>query len=267
MKDRYKILILGSSAYTYTESDPKEAFPALLEGHLSSLLPEIDWKCDSEIVYTTLTMPPRVRRMVHQYEPDIVVLKVSSMHFARSDVINVLRRKAPFLFRPARSFAQWLRDVVGGGGPRGAETPRGWLYRAPRWVVERLIGSEPTITVEDAIEVIGDTVDELLKIEDLHVLVGIPSDSSRRGETEAGRKRSFRGGIVQLLADRRLPYYISSNVRKAKGLERKIGPDGWHSVLENRTFNARTMAEALAYSLQNPSYFGEIDLLTGASVR
>lgn len=259
MKNRCKVLILGSSQYSYTEADPAHAFPRLALPYLQQLAPEVEWETLSEIVYTTFTMPDRVQRLVEKHQPDAVVMHVSSIHFARNDVINALARKVPFLFKPARAFAQWLRDVSG-GGPRGARSPRGWLYRAPRWLVERLVGSEPTLSLEDALDVVCDTTDRLMKVEDLHILVGLPFGRSRRNPVARERRRAFAAAMGKELVKRRLPYYRPTKARNDHGIERKVGPDGWHEVVEVRDFEAYTMARTLVFSLQNPSYHGEIEL-------
>lgn len=259
MEDRYKVLVLGSSTYTYTEGDPNHAFPALLHSHLSASRPDVAWECDSEIVYTTLTMPGRVRKIVRESDPDLVMLMVSSMHFTRDDVVNVLRRRAPFLYRPARSFAQWLRDVIGGGGPRGANSARGWLYRAPRWLVERVVGSEPTITVEDAVEVVTETIDDLLRVEDLSVIVGLPTAMSRDKESQR-RRQAFLDGVMEVVEDRRVPYYIPAKAWATAWVLPQAGTDGWHNAVQSRNLSADMMARAIAHWHANTSMAGEVDL-------
>lgn len=254
MKSRNKILVLGDSTFSYTEGDPAHRFPVFFKTHLERDLPDVDWECDSEILYTTLTMATRVTAAMQRHQPDTVVLKISAMNFSREDIVNVVRDRWPALYRPTKTGAAWLRSAAG-GGPRGAQGPRGWIYRGPHGLLSKVIGAEPGVSVEEAVEAVRQSIKEVLRKEGRHLLVAIPSPRGKT-EVEAARRLQFRNDVSAFCDERRVAYYDPSKAKMQSGHQRNIGADGWHDDPSGRDYAALIMARALVASLHKPGQGG-----------
>jgi hypothetical protein len=211
-------------------------------------MPERDWHCSAETIYLTVSMPGRTLDAVRRNEANIVVLRLVGGYFFNEFVIERLRTLSPRLFRGLRSLSERWRALAG-GGMAGSDGPRGWLYRTPRWIAARAIGTAPRIAVEDAIQAVRDTIDGLLRIEDLHVVVRLPSypvTPATNMRLYQARITAFDRAVRDHCEARRVPYYDWAEVQDRAGLVRAIGADGWHPTMSSRELDARTMSRAVA---------------------
>ena len=250
----YRVLITSSSTASYAESSPEQSEYALLETYLHRERPECDWRCAAEIIYLTASMPERTVAAAKRHEADAVVLRLVGGFFFNEYVIERIRQISPRLYRASRNVAQWWRDLAG-GGPHGDDDARGWLYRFPRWLLIKTIGTAPRISVEDAIVAVTKTIDELLKLEDVHVLVRLPSYPKTRDtnlKEYERRTTAFGTAIREHCERRRVPYYDWAGVRRRAQHERVIGDDRWHPTLDSRDLDVRTMAQAVAMAVSGP---------------
>jgi hypothetical protein len=255
VSDVRRVLITGSSTASYSEAGPEGSEYSLLQSYLRRARPDIDWRCDSELIYLTKSMADRTLAAIHERRPDVVVLRLVGGNFFNEYVIERLRQVSPLAYRWSKEVAERLRQLAG-GGPHGLDTPRGWIYRLPRWVMVKTLGTAPRISVEDAIAVVSSTLDGLLKFEDLTVLVRLPSypktPDTNLKEYER-RVRLFDRSVRDYCERRRVPYYDWAAVRRLAGDERRIGADGWHPVLDTRDLDARSMAAAVLLAMEGPS--------------
>jgi hypothetical protein len=255
MGEVWRVLIVGSSTASYSEAGPQGSEYALLESYLGRARPETDWRCEAELIYLTRSVAERTLAAVHERRPDVVVLRLVGGNFFNEYVIERLRQISPLAYRWSRDVAEWLRRL-GGGGPHGLDTPRGWIYRLPRWLMAKTLGTAPRIRVEEAIAVVSSTLDGLLQQEDLTVVVRLPSypkTSDTNLKDYERRVRLFDRSVREYCERRRVPYYDWAEVRRMAGDERRIGGDGWHPVLDTRDLDARSMAAAVLLALDGPS--------------
>ncbi len=242
-----RVLVTGSSTTAYAETSAGQAEYAMLEAYLRRAQPEVDWRCEAEIIYVTRSMPERTARALESRQPDVVVLRLVGGQFFNEYVVERIRQIAPRLYRWSREVAEWWRDLAG-GGPHGNDDARGWVYRFPRWLLIKTIGTAPRITVEDAIVAVTRTIDEVLKAESAHLLVRLPS-YPRTPDTnlkEYERRITLFGQAVrEHCYKRRVPFYDWADVRQRADHVRVIGPDRWHPTIDDRDLDARTMAQAV----------------------
>jgi hypothetical protein len=226
----------------------------MLQEQLSEADPSTDWQCSAEVVFLTPSMPERALAAARAADADVVVLRLVGSYFFDEFAIERIRQISPWLYRRCRSLAQWLQDV-GGGGPDAAAGLRGWVCRFPRWVLLNTLGTAPRISVVDAISTVKRTVDELLKLEDVHVIVRLPSyPKSRHTNLEAYEARitAFGSAVRAHCDERRVPYYDWAEVRRLARDSREIGPDRFHPVVDTRELDARSMGEAVLMALRDP---------------
>ena len=147
----HRILLLGASGMLFTDTGPSGTLPALLVAELTRREPGIAWFCDAVEIPPARNMPDRVTAALDAHHPDVVVLSASSSYFTYEYVSATVRRRWPKLFSLVSDVSTGLREASGGGF-EGGRSARGWLFRAPRWLGRRLIGAEPFMKVENAIE-------------------------------------------------------------------------------------------------------------------
>ena len=119
-------------------------------------------------------------------------MDTSPSYFTYDYVVARIRRRWPALFGLARSLSEGLK-ATSGKGFEGSASPRGLLFRAPRTVVERLIGAEPYMKVENAIDNVRAALEYLAAEEGLVTVfkmptmaADVPPDRFREVRAEAG---------------------------------------------------------------------------------
>ncbi len=253
-KPAYRVVIAGSSTAAYSEGDAAQSEYAMLEQCLRRERPEIDWYCAADIIYLTESMPQRTLAAVASHRADVVIVRLVGGQFFNEYVIERIRELAPRLYAFSRDGARWLRRRAG-GGPRGLDSPRGWLYRVPRWLLLKTIGTAPRISVEDAIEAVKATLDRLVRLEDVHVVVRLPSypkTPDTNVKDYERRTADFGTAVRQHCYLKSIPFYDWADVRRRANDARVIGDDRWHPRLDTRELDARTMARAVLAALGEP---------------
>ncbi len=243
-----KIIIFGPSTLFFSDTAPEDTSLKLTQKALEELRPQVDWDCSGSVLYLSPNMAARVLATVRKERPEVVLLNLPSLQLMQDYVVYRVRERWPGLYRASVSLSQWLLDV-GGGGPQGAPWLRGWVFRGPRWLMTKLIGVAPSIRVDEAVQCVRETLDGLLRIEDLHVIYFLPSGAVPPNipAAEASRRSgAFAQGVSSYCRERRIPWLDQVEARGRAGIVRRLGKDRWHFDLENRQFAARLAAEAIA---------------------
>jgi hypothetical protein len=254
-----KILMLGSSGVTWTDTDPSGTLPNLVIAELARSSPDFAWTAVAVEIPPSREMPERVAAAVRAHTPDVVVFAAASSYFTYDSVSARVRHKWPWLFRPSRSVADGLRGASG-GGIQGGGSARGWLFRAPRLVAERLIGAEPYMKVEHAT---ANTLAALTVLEEqpgLAWVCKLPVMSTDLPQEKLAvykaRLDPFLDAIKQACDRCSIAYYTIDDAARAAGAEPERVADGLHASLATRIAEAGFMAalilEALARKQEVP---------------
>jgi hypothetical protein len=252
MAKSYKVLLLGSSGLTHTDSGPSGAPSALLAAELKHRAPGVEWVCDAATVAPTRNMADRVAAVVERERPDVVLLAPAGTYFTYDYVVVRLRRIAPRLYDRALWLSRRMKRWAGGGF-EGSKSPRGWIFRLPRWLGARLLGMEPHMKVEHAIENTSEALGYLVKQEDVVTLFKLPTIStelSGKRAAEAGlRLNQFHSAMESRCRAHHVPCYELREAYGTEGANLAKGRDGAHWPLEIRKWEAGYLAGLILESL------------------
>jgi hypothetical protein len=245
------VRIFGPSTLLHDDLGEGRSLLALTQRALETVRSDVEWKCGGSVLYIAPGMTERVLRSLETDRPDLVVLRLPQNQWISDYVVYRVRELWPGMYRRAVSVASFLIRLAG-GGPDGAPTPRGWVFRVPRWFLGGTIGVAPAVRVEDAVALVKDTIDAVLKLEDVQLLYLMSSQTVRPTvpEAEAARRRDYFVRTVAAHCDSRgIPWADPTALRIQAGLERRLSSDGWHTDLENRELDAGILAEAIIQTL------------------
>ena len=179
------------------------------------------WQCDATVLYLSPNMAARVRDVTERERPDVVFLRPPDMQILQDYVVYSVRERWPALYRTSVRLSAWLIDLAG-GGPQGAPWFRGWLFRAPRWLMSKVVGVAPAMRVPDAVACVRETLDALSRLEDVTVVYSLPMSTVPPNISidEARRRRNeFASGVKAYRADNASP--ASTPTRRAPAPARR----------------------------------------------
>jgi len=189
-------------------------------------------------------------RYIDHSRPAAVVLTLVSDSFARDVPIAVVRRRWPRLYPVARSLADRLKKGAGGGF---VQRPRGWIYRLPRWVVIQLIGAEPEIPLDAAVDSAKDALDELVRREDVLVICGFsfhaPMPGGRGAKSRQRGVDAFTAAIDDHCRARHVRVYDRRFETRRAGLPNGRSIDMDYADLPTRTYEASLIADLVVAGL------------------
>ncbi len=254
------VRIFSHSSLTFANFPDATSLLDRTRSELLRLEPRVDWRCEGELLYVNATMAGRVEQRSAAEPADVVLLRVAEMHFMQDYVVYRIRRRWPRLYGKAVRISAFL-NALAGGGPRGSPRPRGWLFRAPRWLAARTIGVAPEIDVEDAAAYTRAALDVVLRAENAHVVFAASSQSmpfdlsaaeaARRRERFMSQMRRYCRDHAVLILD---PARLATGLGEGLGL----GPDRWHEDVASRDLQARMYASAVVQALAGRT--GEVEL-------
>ena len=241
------VLLLGSSRLNYVEGDPSGSLTALLSAALGERAVSVTWRVEGRPLFYGPRMPEVARRHWETTRADFVVVDLGSNAFADDVPIARIRRRWPRLYPFARRMAERFKVMAGGGQ---VASPRGWLFRFPRWLVLRLVGAEPEVEMEAATAATLATLDQLLRLEDPVVICSF----GFMPEPSGPRARAVYRSRVQPFTRRVLEYCREHHVAVYDRLEAlaEAGRPAGRSVDRNyvdratREFDAAKLAEMVA---------------------
>jgi len=202
-------------------------------------------------------MANHVRRRIDGKVNDVAVVRVTEMHFLHDYVVYRIRQRWPGVYRKAVRLSEMLVSLAG-GGPSGAPSMRGWIFRLPRWIGARLIGVAPEVEVEDAVAYTTQTLDALLRAENVHVVLVSSSNSMTPNfpAPEAKRRRSVYMGEMRRYCRQHTVLLLNpAAVAAGLGTQIRLGRDGWHEDLEGRDLQAWMYAQAVVQALEGRREF------------
>jgi len=242
------VLLMSTSLIHFTETDPSQSLLGLMGQELNDRHPEVEWRCSGDLLYISPSMPRRATALIAKYKPDIAIVRPTSLTFMHDDVTSAIRDRWPRLYRLALSLGERFR-WLGGGLRWGGAGRRGLLFRVPRWIAVKLIGEAPPIRVELATEYVKETLDGLLRLEDLrfscHLAVG--NDKTRlKPEEDVRRRDYFVESLRVYCRERLIPFSNARDVMQAKGITYDYGADQWHTTMPYRLAESEALAEIVA---------------------
>ena len=250
------ILILGSSSVTYGESGDSSTLPGLTELYLKERSPEHNWVCVSERLFYGDGMADRAEKLVQRHRPAVVVIYLQKSQFVSLKVVYQIRNRWPRMYESSLAFAKWLKGLAGGGS-YGAAGLRGWLFRAPVFVLEHVIGTAPEIWVDDAIKCTRETIERLAKQENITILCKMPKETSGTPKTQRqlAWAARFRAEVATICESRRIPLFRSEDDRppaRRRWLRRRA-EDGIHATPERRDEQASVLADQVLAAVEPAS--------------
>jgi hypothetical protein len=140
-----------------------------------------------------------------------------------------------------------------GGGFEGSRSPRGWIFRGPRWLTARLLGMDTHMKVEHAIENTSAALAYLVKREDLLTILKLPTISTELAGARLvacrARLEKYHSAMRAKCHEHHVPCY---ELREAYGEEGRTlakGRDGTHWPLDTRKWEAAYLADLVLKSL------------------
>ena len=244
MTEARHVLLLSSSAVSYSEAERGDSLLALLEQELNRQRSEVAWRCSGTVLYVTPDMAARALNEVASAGPDIILLRPTSQAFMHDDVVSAIRYRWPRLYRTAVRIADTLRGWSGGERWGGASA-RGLIFRIPRWVAIKLFGVAPRVPVEQAAECVKETLDSLLRLEDVDVLCQISVGNTPSGlppREHARRRDYFTEALRSYCSARRIPFSDVREALKSHNLTHTMARDQYHPARCARAVEAEQMA-------------------------
>ncbi len=243
------VLLLGASHLTYTDTDTSATIPALVEADLASRLPDVSWRCEVRPLFFGPRMPELAERHARDLRPLAVVLSLVQDPFSDDVPIAVIRRRWPRFYPRARKLAERLKTIAGGPG---IQSPRGWVYRAPRRLLAALVGAEPEVDVEDAVRFTTATIDSLLRLEEPVVVCGFSftphSPAGTRKAVYDQRLALFRQRLRAYCEPRHVAVYDRNEALRSRGLQYESGRDRRYASIQTRRAQALEIADIVIAS-------------------
>lgn len=245
---KVKVLAMGASTFFFSETTPEETTLNLTKACVEALRPDIEWEFAGASLYLGPGMPSRVAKVVGQEKPDLVMLRPPSVQLVQDFVVHRIRERWPGLYNRSVWFSEILNRLAG-GGPAGTEGPRGWIFRVPRWFMVKLIGVAPALRVEEAIEVVRETLEGLARLEDVQVVYVLPGTTMEPNipAAEARRRRDrFATGVGAICKEKGMLLVNPEEEYRLRGIVRGKAIDGWHPGVDDRRIDGDILGEYVA---------------------
>jgi hypothetical protein len=168
-----RVLLIGSSLFTFSDSGPDGALGRLVEHQLNTAWPGTDWLCRAEVIFQGTSCVPRLADVMDDFEPDFVVFEPADYLFLHRMSLGRLARWWPALYGPTRTVMAQLKRA-GGNKFEGATDLRSLIFRLPRQAAFRLIGGDAELDVETATRYTIAMLDEVLRREHVALICSMP---------------------------------------------------------------------------------------------
>jgi hypothetical protein len=193
-------------------------------------------------------------------KPDVIALNLIQAPFLLDMPLAVVRRRWPRLYPRTRALAQRLRAAAGG---RDVRTPRGWLYRLPRRLLQLAVGGEPEIAVEDAIACTTETLDRLLQLEDCALVCGfhtLPERATgRAADLYAQRVGLFKRRVGDYCREHHIRVYdLEAELARQGRTYAYSGADKLYPDLPARAFQTALLVDNAMLAMADPAPSGAL---------
>jgi hypothetical protein len=250
-RTRKSVHIFGPSTLSSGDQGEGRSLLDLTRKALDEVAPEVEWDCRASVLYVAPGMEERLERtLTVEGVPDVVVLRFPQNQYMSDYVVYRVRELWPGLFRGSVRIAAFLIRLAG-GGPEGAPSWRGMVFRAPRWLLAKVMGVAPAVRVEKAVEYATASIDSILRMEDVHLAYMMPTQTVRPNisAAEAQRRREYFVEKVSAYCDRHnVPWLDPAGVYREAGRVRGLAGDRWHSTVDDRVFDASILAQVITQS-------------------
>jgi hypothetical protein len=242
------VLLLGASGMLFSDAGPEATLGALLQRELSSRRGEVDWRCFAEEIPPARDMAARVAAAVEHRPPAAVVLAISASYFTYDYVVARVRRRWPRLYPLARRLTGETQRVAG-AGIQGSDSLRGELFRLPRRFATAVVGAEPYMKVEHAVENTVAALDVLRGLPGVITLCDLPRMNTRLPADDMARYRPRLQRFVEAVSaackERSIYAYDLEQEMARAGLRAARVADGLHSDLPTRQWQAAFIADRI----------------------
>lgn len=252
MAESYKVLLLGSSAYTYHEGDPEEAGFPFLKREIARLRPDILWEVVLEPVNQGRSLPERALALARKHRPDVIVLNLASAAVAEEFVVNRIRRRWPRVYSASLKASQLLKGAAGNQA-EGRVSPRSLLYQFPEWIAFHLIGGDPAIPPEYAVANVSQALSNLSTLEEVTIIVrlgaGLTRGSKARRARYSRRRDMHKAAVLADCAKRHITAFDLFEVMASKGFTPGRAKDGIHLDTASHHFEMRHTVDLILREL------------------
>jgi hypothetical protein len=240
LKPSYRVLILGSSDVTASETGESGALPALLQAALEQRFPDTGWSVDSGLLYPMPNMAERAAAEIDRVQPDVVHLSMGTNTITEKTVLFAVRRRWPRLYEPAKRVFTTAKGLAG-GATEGSTGVRGALFRAPRAAGRRIFGMASMLDPAAATEATRQTFD-ILAATGLPVIVRLAEGGVQQADQRAAAApitRAYNDEVRRLCEAHGFPcFHLSTEL--GDGYVRT--PDGLHAAYPTRVYSAGRVA-------------------------
>ncbi len=247
-----KLLVLGPSNVVFRETDASASAAELFEQALNGASGGPAWMAESRLLFYARSMARRADTAVEEVGPDAVLLTLISKPFIIEAPIARLRRLLPGLYPKARRIADWLKSLAGGNN---VASPRGWLFRLPRWLLLMTIGGEPELDIDDAIAYAKATLDALVSHEDILVVCRLPfglnASAGARGRRQMERVERFNEAVGEHCRKRHvITYERGLEMQRAGTTIGQSARDGEHADYGAQVFDAGFVSRIIVRAME-----------------
>lgn len=250
---RVGVLVFGASNVLYSDAGPDASLFAFIKKELETARPDVAWELVAGEVPPARNMAVRTMELVERHGVTAAYYMPSSTYFAYDFVIARVRRRYPWARGFVAKLGSGLKEAAGGQF-EGAGGFRGQLFRIPRRIAEAVVGAEPYIRTDRAIE---NTVTTIQRLAEIEGFVFVAREPFTRIRTDPAKLEKYLQRIGLYAAALReecgshgfhsysLPDYMA-----AYGVEPLYVGDQVHMTLETRRYEAKAAAEHLLVGLQ-----------------
>lgn len=239
------ILLLGTSNLRYADTGPGTSVADMLEAGLAGCGEGGTWTCEVRPCFYGPRMAEIADKHCTDVEPRVVYLRLVGNLFLDRAPIAVVRRRWPRFYPAARRVADRLKRISGG---HKLNTPRGALYRLPRWLMAAVIGAETEVNPEDALRWTRETLAKLARREDAHVVCGFSvhvGDESRDDAAYMARLEGFKDALRAACESHHIPLFDREVEMERAGIFDRRAMDEAYAGLSTRRFEAHRLAEVI----------------------
>lgn len=239
-----RVVVAGHSNLMHSPEGPEMSSIALLHATLTRLAPSAEWECLPAYVPMLRPMAASIEEAIHEARPDAAVLTLTGTAFAQEYVLNKLRRRWRRLYRPMLHSARWLKDAARATDP--VFTPRRLLFRLPEALAFRIIGGEPYMRLDRAIEIAKDAIETLVRHEDVVTVVRLPGVSFAippgRRKAYGAKVQVFNAAVTEVCRRRHVDYFNIVEELERAGRKPGVSQDLTHFDAQTRQFEAQVTA-------------------------
>jgi hypothetical protein len=247
LKHSYRVLVLGSSDVTASETGESGALPALLQAALQERYGDAEWSVDWGLLYPMPNMADRAAAEVDRVQPDVVHLSMGTNTITEKTVLFAVRRRWPRLYEPAKRVFTTAKGLAG-GTTEGSAGVRGLLFRAPRAAGRRIFGMASMLDSGAATEATRQTFD-MLAATGLPVVVRLAEGGVQQADQRAAAApitRAYNDEVRRLCEAHGFPcFHLSTEL----GDRYVRTPDGLHAAHPSRVYSAERVAALIGEAL------------------